>query len=198
VVVFDLGKVLLDFDYAIAARRFISRCRMGVRQILQLIDQSPLLHAYETGLISTDEFFAKIQSIMGFQGEQAEFEQILGDIFTPIEPMVQLLEDLRSRGYPTFVFSNTNELTVRFIRKAFPFYSRFSGYILSFEQRVMKPDPRIYTVLERASGCAAREILYLDDRPENITAAIGRGWQAVLHENPEKSQSVCRGLGLIP
>ncbi len=42
----------------------------------------------------------------------------------------------------------------------------------------MKPDPRIYAAAEAAAGVAPSRILFLDDRAENVQAAIDRGWQA--------------------
>ena len=56
-VVFDLGKVLVDFDYSIAARRLAGGSRLDVAGIRALIDQAPLLLRYERGEMSTGEFF---------------------------------------------------------------------------------------------------------------------------------------------
>ena len=58
-VVFDLGNVLLDFDFAVAASNLAARCRVPVRELQGLLDQSPLLHRYETGLLTSEEFFAE-------------------------------------------------------------------------------------------------------------------------------------------
>ena len=66
--------------------------------------------------------------------------------------MVQLQAALRQRGLPTYVFSNTNELAAEHIRRNFPFYANFDGYILSYEHGAMKPDARLYEVVERQSG----------------------------------------------
>ncbi|MBL59300.1 MAG: hypothetical protein CMO75_06485, partial [Verrucomicrobiales bacterium] len=59
VVVFDLGKVLVDFDYGIAIRRFAERSEADRDQIQRLVD-SPIQIEYESGKISTDEFFLSI------------------------------------------------------------------------------------------------------------------------------------------
>ena len=53
----------------------------------------------------------------------------------------------------------------------------------------MKPDARIYEALETLAGRRGKEIVYLDDRPENIAGGEARGWQAILHETPEKSRA---------
>jgi len=196
-VVFDLGKVLVDFDYSIAARRIAARGTMTLPQIVQYINLSPLFLRYETGTITTQQFYAEICRATGFRGDLAEFSQCFADIFFAIEPMIHLHAALRRRGLKTYAFSNTNDLAVDHIRRNFPFYGDFDGYILSYQHGVMKPDARLYEVVERESGRRGPEILYLDDRPENIAAGAARGWQVILQESPEKSRTAIQQLGLL-
>ncbi len=197
VVVFDLGKVLVDFDYSIAARRIANRGRMTFESITPFISQSPLLFRYETGLVTSDQFYEEVCSATGFSGSLDEFCEAFADIFVPIAPMVQLHEALHNQRIPTYIFSNTNELAVRHIRHNFPFFSNFDGYVLSYEQGAMKPDAKIYEVVENMAGRKADEILYLDDRPENVATGAERGWQIILQESPEKSRLAIHELGLI-
>lgn len=197
VVVFDLGKVLVNFDYGIAARRFAARGTMTLPEIALYISQSPLFLHYETGALTTQQFYAEICRVTGFRGDLAEFDKCFADIFFPIEPMIQLHAALRQQGVPVYIFSNTNELAAEHIRRSFPFYANFDGHILSYQHGVMKPDARLYEVVERECGRRGNEILYLDDRPENVAAGAARGWQAILHESPEKSWAAIQKLGLL-
>lgn len=196
-VVFDLGKVLLDFDYRIAATKLVTRCRITELELRQLIDQSPLLYRYETNLLTTEQFFAEVQTVSGFDGNLASFTQMFGDIFTPIEPMVRLHSALRARRIPTYVFSNTNPLAVDHIRRRYPFFQQFDGYVLSCDHNAMKPDPKIYEAVEQQTGKSGSQLLYIDDRLENITAGAKRGWQAILHESPEQTIAAVRKTGLL-
>jgi len=111
--------------------------------------------------------------------------------------MVELHAELRRRGLPTYIFSNTNELAVRHIRSNFSFFSNFDGYILSYEHGAMKPGAKLYEVVERTTGRRGSEILYLDDRPENVEAGATRGWQVILQENPDKTREAMTALGLL-
>jgi len=197
VVVFDLGKVLVDFDYAIAARKIAARGIMPAEQIKKFLDQSPLLFRYETGLLTNEQFYAEVCAATGFRGNLDEFSHFFSDIFLPIEPMVQLQAAVRQRGVRTYIFSNTNELAVTHIRQSFPFFSNFDGYIYSFEHGAMKPDARLYEVVGRLSCRRGAEILYLDDRSENIAAGAARGWQVLLQESPENTRAAFQRLGLL-
>jgi HAD superfamily hydrolase (TIGR01509 family) len=197
VIVFDLGKVLVDFDYAIAGRRIVARADMTLPELARYFNQSPLFSQYEIGAVSTQQFYDEIRRVTGFRGNLAEFGQCFADIFSQIDPMVRLQAELRQRGLPTYVFSNTNELAADHIRRTFPFYANFDGYILSYQHGAMKPDARLYEVVERACARRGADLLYLDDRPENVAAGAARGWQTILHESPEKSRAAIEKLGLL-
>jgi len=196
-VAFDLGKVLVEFDYAIAGRKIAARATMAATELGQFLIHVPLIIRYETGQLSSREFFEEVRAASGFLGDLEEFASLFADIFTPIEEMVRLQAELRARGLRTYIFSNTNELAIRFIRRNFPFFQNFDGYILSYEHGSMKPDAHLYEVVEARSGCRGPEILYLDDRPENVAAGAARGWQVILQETPEKSRAAMETLGIL-
>ena len=197
-VVFDLGKVLLDFDYGLAAKKIAARCRDSSCDVRALIDQSPLLFRFETGLMDRRAFYDEVKRQSGYEGSETDFSATFGDIFTEIPEMVRLHARLRAAGYPTFIFSNTNALAIDHIQRRFPFFKEFDGYIYSYEHRSMKPEEKIYRVVEEITGRQGAEILYIDDRVENVAAGAARGWQTILHENPEKTRSRMAPLQLIP
>lgn len=197
-VVFDLGKVLVDFDYSIAARRIAARSTLPPAHVQQFIDHSPLLVRYETGQISREEFFEAIRATTGFLGDIGEFSAFFADIFSPMDEMIQLHAGLRSRRVPTYIFSNTNDLAISHIRRNFPFFANFDGYVLSYEHGVMKPDARLYEVVEHVTGKRGTQILYLDDRPENAEGGAARGWRVIQHSDPAESLARVKELGLLP
>lgn len=198
-VVFDLGKVLLDFDYDIVVRGLASRgSRLGLPEIRRLLVDSPLLPAFEHGRLSSREFFEAIRAETGYPGTFEEFAALFADIFSEIGPMVALQARLRDLGIPTFIFSNTNELAIDHVRQRYPFFAHFDGYILSYEHGAMKPEPALYEVVERLSGRRGPQLVYLDDRAENVEAGATRGWHAILHTDPAVSRQRLTALGVLP
>jgi len=193
VVVFDLGKVLVDFDYSIAVRRFAERSEADMEEIERLVN-SPIQIQYESGKITTNEFFEAIRDGAGFRGDRAEFVSIFADIFSPMETMIGFFEQLKPFGIPTCVFSNTNEIAIGHIREGFPFYSLFDNYVLSYEEGGMKPDEPIYDVVEQRTGESGAAILYIDDRAENIETGKGRGWQTILQNDEAASVATAEAL----
>ncbi len=198
VAVFDLGKVLVDFDYSIAARRIAARSTMPPADIQKFIDHSPLLVRYETGLMSREDFYSEIRAITGFLGDIEEFGSFFADIFSPMDEMIRLHAQLREHRVPTFIFSNTNDLAISHIRRNFPFFANFDDYVLSYEHGAMKPQAKLYEVVERVTGKRGAQILYLDDRPENAEAGVARGWHVIQHHDPAASISRVKVMGLLP
>jgi HAD superfamily hydrolase (TIGR01509 family) len=192
VVVFDLGKVLLDFDFGIAARKIAQRSGRSPQEIEALINQSPLLYRLESGRMSEVEFFEEIRRASGFLGDLAEFERLFAEIFAPIPAMVELHATLRSRGVRTFIFSNTNGFAIRHVRRDYPFFAEFDDYILSYEHGAMKPAPSIYEVVEQKTARRGADIFYIDDREENFLAGRERGWSAIFHTDPAKTRQALR------
>lgn len=188
VVVFDLGKVLVDFDYSIAARKIAARSARAPDN-LNFLWESPLLIEYESGQLNRRDFFENMQKLTGFQGDIEEFSIYFGNIFQPIPQMIELHSTLRQQKIPTYILSNVSDIAVNHIRQNFPFFKNFDGYIFSYEVKSMKPDARIYETMEKLCGRNGAEIIYIDDRLENIEAGSARGWRAILHETPEKTRA---------
>src|SRR5271165_3426671 len=107
-IVFDLGKVLVDFDYSIAARRIAARSTQPPENLDAFLSSSTALVEFETGLITRQEFFDQVRIATGFLGDIHEFGGMFADIFTEMPPMIGLHAELRRREIKTYIFSNTN------------------------------------------------------------------------------------------
>jgi FMN phosphatase YigB (HAD superfamily) len=196
VIIFDLGKVLVDFDYTIAARKIAARGTKTPADLHSFLGSSPLLVEYECGRISRRDVYEAVRAVTGFLGPLEEFGGYFAEIFSPIPDMIKLQAELRQRGFQTYIFSNTNDLAVEHVRNDFPFFKNFDGYIFSYEVGAMKPQPAIYAAMEKMAGRREADLIYIDDRPENIAAGQARGWRTVLHETPEQTRQALSVMGL--
>jgi len=190
VVVFDLGKVLVDFDYSIAARKVAARSTKSLGNLVSVLSTSSLIVQYESGQVTRQQFYEQVRDAVGFQGTLEEFGGYFADIFAEMPAMIALHAELRQRGIPTYIFSNTNDLAIEHVGRNFPFFKNFDGYIYSHEIGAMKPDAKIYAAMEKLCGRGGADIIYLDDRLENVQAGAARGWRAILHETPEKTRVI--------
>ena len=98
---------------------------------------------------------------------------------------VQLLAALKRRGVPVFALSNFGRETFDIACTHYPFLRSFDRLFVSAHHGLIKPDPRFYALLETEAGLSGRQLLFADDRPENIAAATARSWQTHLFTHPE-------------
>ena len=195
-VIFDLGKVLLDFDYAIAVQRLSQQSDATPGAIRELLGAGGLLHRYESGALTSERFLEVFREATGFRGDYPDFRALFADIFSPIEPMIALHARLRAAGVPAYILSNTNEIAVAHIRSAYSFFGDFDGYVYSYEHGSLKPEEALYRATERLVGRSGQALFYIDDRPENVDMARQLGWQAVLHVDPDRTAKAARAAGL--
>jgi FMN phosphatase YigB (HAD superfamily) len=198
VIIFDLGKVLVDFDWSIATRKIAARSRNVPADLHGFMGSSPLLAAYESGKLTRQGFYEAICDVIGFAGGLDEFGGFFADIFTEIPGMIELHAELRRRRFETYIFSNTNDLAIEHVRRNFPFFANFNGYVFSYEVKAMKPQPEIYAAMEAMTDRRGPDLIYLDDRPENIAAGAARGWRAILHESPEQTRAALVAADILP
>ncbi len=113
------------------------------------------------------------------------------------EGTVAILERLHARTLPLYVLSNFSAETFPPARRRFAFFERFSGLVISGEEGMKKPDPRIYEVVIERFGLRPQSTLFIDDRADNAQAAIDAGWQAHRFSTPAALEADLRRLGLL-
>jgi FMN phosphatase YigB (HAD superfamily) len=198
VFIFDLGKVLVDFDYSVAAQKIAARSARAPQDLHAFLGSSPLLVEYESGRLTRQKFYEDVRDAIDFRGGIAEFGGYFADIFSALPGTIALHAELRHRGFKTYIFSNTNDLAIEHVRRNFPFFAHFDGYIFSYEVGAMKPRPEIYSAMETMCGQRGADLIYFDDRLENIKAGAVRGWRSILHESPEKTRAALVTAGVLP
>ena len=197
VFIFDLGKVLVDFDYSIAARKIAARSSKAPADLHAFLGSSPLLVEYESGRLNRRQFYEAVRDAIHFHGDLAEFGGYFAEIFTEMPGTIALHAELRQLGFKSYIFSNTNDLAIEHVRRDFPFFANFDDYILSYEVGAMKPQPEIYAAMEALCGRTGGDLIYLDDRAENIAAGAARGWRTILHESAEKTRAALVESGVL-
>jgi len=197
VIIFDLGKVLVDFDYSIAAQKIAARSAKAPEDLHAFLGTSPLLVEYESGRLTRQAFYEAICEAIHFRGDLTEFGSYFADIFSEMPGTIALHAELRQRGFKTYIFSNTNDLAIEHVRRNFPFFGNFDGHIYSYEVGAMKPEPAIYEAMEKMTGRRGADLIYIDDRHENIAAGAARGWRAILHESAEKTREELGRFGVV-
>lgn len=97
-----------------------------------------------------------------------------------IEGSIALLRALRARGVPVWALTNFGDDSFSYAQTQYDFLSEFDRAFVSGRMGVIKPDAAIYAAVEAHGGLAPDQMLFTDDKPENIEAAAARGWRVHL------------------
>jgi HAD superfamily hydrolase (TIGR01509 family) len=182
---FDLGNVLVKVDHGRFCRGLAKLAGLSPGDVFARVFETDLETGYDTGRLSSREFYELVQARAGVKLPFAAFGRLWSDIFAPMAGMEAVLAKLSPR-YPLFLLSNTNPLHFDYIRERFPsLLTPFKAFILSYQVGSRKPEAGIYQALIRETGCPPRQILYLDDKPPFVEAARGQGLTAWHFTTPE-------------
>ena len=195
-VIFDLGRVLVDYAWEQPLSEAARRMRVPASGIKEKLFAEDLFFDFERGRVTSVEFHARFQQALGGSIPFEEFLALWNSIFTgEIAPTLALAEALRAgRAVRVAVLSNTNELHSACMRGRFPWLARWEHVYLSNEIGQRKPDAAAYAhVLDRLGVPAARAA-FVDDVRANVEAARALGLHGILAESP---QAVADGLARL-
>ncbi|MCK9572903.1 MAG: HAD hydrolase-like protein [Candidatus Omnitrophica bacterium] len=168
---FDLGKVLFDFDYAIALKKIKSDIKIPTHRIIHELFYNNFAQDFEKGLMGAHEFYKKFCNAFNCSLSYWQFTDAWCNIFSLNREVAAFVKKI-SGFYPIYLISNINELHFDYLQNNYPeVFSVFNGLILSYKVKSIKPEKRIYEALKEKSGCNYENIFYIDDRKEFIEEA---------------------------
>ncbi len=194
-IIFDLGKVLVHFDFQLGYRALEGLCPYTAAEIRRRLAATGLVERFETGLIEPRDFVRRISEVLDLTVDYVEFCRIWSCIFRQTLVPDSMLEGLAAR-YRLLMLSNTNVIHIQAIRENYPLLRHFHGLILSYEVKAMKPEPAIFQAALAIAGCRPVECFYTDDIAEYVAAARRLGIDAVQFESCEQLQREMAARGI--
>ena len=185
VIIFDLGKVIVDFDHHTICSRLARHCRFNPEEIYGKIFASQLEARFDEGRISPEEFHAEAARSLGFDLDITAFKRIWNRIFT-INPGIAALIRRLKKKYRILCLSNTNVWHFSYCIEKFPVLNRFEAFILSYAVGVRKPRRRIYAEALKAARALPEQCCYIDDVPEYVQKARRMGMHGILFSSAEQ------------
>lgn len=179
-IIFDMGRVLIDIDFAQLARRF-PNVFFDVGEIIRFSNaDDPAFTAFNRGEMTPEDFHRHVCGRFGREIGFADFRAVWTGIFTPMVGMEGLVGELRRGGrWRLGLLSDTDPLHWEYICGAFPWIpASFPRPTLSFREGLCKPAPEIFRRAAAAVACAPGECLFIDDREDNVAGARAVGMAA--------------------
>lgn len=195
-IIFDLGRVLIPFDFDRAYRQMTARCGLAKEEIQERLRGSGLVHEYESGRVGSRDFVARVGRLLEIPLDYDEFREIWSSIFLPETLVPEEFIVSLARRYRMVLLSNTNEIHYSMLRERYPILSHFHDYTLSHEVRAMKPEPAIYADAVAKARCAPGECFFTDDIPAYVAGAREFGIDAVQFQGYEALQAEMRARGI--
>lgn len=115
----------------------------------------------------------------------------------PVEGSHALVERLSAKGVPLYCLTNFGDELFAAFRPAEPIFNLFADIVVSGVEKVAKPDPRIYEIVEERSGRSGADLFFTDDNAANIAAARARGWDAHLFTDAASLEAQLVAAGLL-
>jgi 2-haloacid dehalogenase len=113
-----------------------------------------------------------------------------------VDGTVAILEELRARQVPTYAITNFSREKFVVASGIYPFLTAFDGIVISGQERLLKPDRRIYEILCARHGLSPMDCLFIDDSRPNIEAARALGMQGHHFRTPEALRGALKAAGL--
>ncbi len=197
-VVFDLGGVLIDWDPRHLYRTVFPGDEAAMEAFLTTVCTPEWNARQDAGrpwaeavASLVQDFPAERERIVAFH---ERWPETLGG---SIDETVAILGELRARGVPVYALSNWSAETFPVARARYPFLAWFDGIVVSGEERIAKPDPRLFRVLFDRHGLDPRATVFVDDTDRNLAVAAELGMVVLPFRSAARLRADLERLGLL-
>lgn len=195
-IIFDLGRVLIPFDFERGYSRMSKKCGLPNDEIRARLAATGAMDEYEGGRQTSQEFFETVCDALGMKLSYEEFCSIWVSIFLPETLVPEEFVAALHRRYRLVLLSNTNEIHFTWLRKTYPILNHFDAYVLSHEVKALKPEDAIYDAVLKQADAAAPECFYTDDVAPFVEGAKRHGIDAVQFQGFDKLRDEMSARGI--
>ena len=195
-IIFDLGKVIIPFDFKRGYQGMAPFCDYPAEEIPRRLSTCDLVQRFESGLIEPRPFVREISKVLNLRADYDQFREIWSSIFLR-ETLIpeSLLAALRAR-YRLLLLSNTNAIHMEMVEQNYPLLKHFHHKVLSYQVGALKPNPKIYQEALRHAEAMPAECFYTDDILSYVEAAKLHGIDAVQFENAHQIERELKARGV--
>lgn len=190
-IIFDIGNVLMAFQWDKKIRQYGYPEEILFR-VARATVLSDMWKEYDRGVLSEDEL---MEVFIKNDPEMAEpIRKCVGDYIGMLrmyDYTIPWIRELKEKGYRVYYLSNMPQIAERDCAEEFVFIKETDGGILSYKERMVKPDPAIYQVLLERYGLDPDECVFVDDSAANVKGACDVGMQGIVFGSREQ---VCEEL----
>lgn len=187
-IIFDIGNVLAGFVW----EEFFKSFGFSDEVFEKLADatvRSDFWNEMDRGKLTDDQLLEGfIQNDPSIEKEIRQVFENVTDMILRYDYTIPWLKELKEKGYHVYYISNFAHKAHVECEKALDFLTEMEGGILSYQDRLIKPDPEIYRLLCSRYGLKAEECIFIDDTERNVLAAQKEGMKGLLFHTLEQTK----------
>lgn len=197
-VLFDLGRVLLDWNPRYFYARFFPGDEAGLERFVTEVLSGAWIREMDAGKPAAIAIAERSRMFPQHAHLVARWTEGWPEMLPgPIDGSVELLARLRKRGHRLFALTNFSTETWPLARERFDFLDWFEHIVVSGELGITKPDPAIYRHAIARCRLEPEKTLFIDDLAANVEAARAIGFEAVLFSTPEQLAADLARFGFL-
>ncbi len=196
-IIFDLGNVLLTWRPKELLRQFTPDVQR-IEQFIPRVPQNPTWYEIDRGAITLEQ--AKT-TFLAQHPEDVDLIQFYFthwlEMFVPIDGTLDLVNQVKQRGFRTYLLSNLTKNAHEFLTRKFDFFPLFDGLVFSFKEHHIKPEPEIFKILLERYALVPAECVYIDDLAPFVAVAKDLGMVGIVFNSPADLRAQLRELGVL-
>lgn len=195
-IIFDIGNVLAGFEWKAFFRSF-GYSEEILDRLAKATVENGMWAEYDRGVWSDEEILnAFIENDPGIEKELRESLKDFHGLITRYDYAIPWIKEWKEKGYQVLVLSNFSDKAYKECQDALDFLDYVDGGILSYRDKVIKPQPEIYQLLMERYNLVPGECVFMDDTLKNVTAAAELGIHAIHFTSREKAIEELKKLGV--
>ena len=187
VFVFDCGGVLLRDRDASAYESWEGRLGLERGELRERLWSGEAWNLAERGLITEEQFWLRVGRDLGLTESEdiSALRQEMWDIWVVDEKVLSLVDRLREK-YRVAMLSNATDALEEALENRYGIADRFEAILNSARLGLAKPEEGIYAEMLRRLAVEPGEVVFVDDREENIAAAVALGMLVIWFVHPDE------------
>ena len=198
IVIFDFGGVLVDWDPRHLYRKLFGDDAAGMERFLAEICTTEWNLGIDAGRPWSEAVAELVARHPAEAARIRAFHERWDEMLRgPIDGSVAILDELKRSDRPLYGLTNWSDEKFRKTRVRYPFFAWFDGIVVSGEERLIKPDARLYHRLFERYAIDPARALFIDDNPHNVAAAVALGLHGIVFRSPAQLRGELTALGLL-
>lgn len=197
-IIFDYGNVLIEWDPRYVYNRYFPDNPEAMERFFKEVDfmgwnaHQDKGRTFKEGVADLSSRFPHYSHLI--QAYHDHWKDSIGIAYTDT---VEIMKQLKQKGYPLYGLSNWSAETFPYAQKKFDFFHLLDDMVISGEVGHVKPEPEIFQIMLNKIGRPAQECLFIDDSSANIQQAQKMGFQTVHFESPEQLKTILHKLEIL-